>query len=467
MNFDIIIIGSGPAGYIAAIKASKLGFKTAIVEKNDLGGICLNWGCIPTKSLLKSVEILNFLNKSEEYGFRQHNFKDFIDISKIISRSRYVANTMNQGVDYLMKKNNIRVFFGTASFINKYQVDIILKKNNNIKKIYSKNIVIATGGSSKILHGIVNNGINIIDYKNALSLKYKPKTIIIIGAGAIGIEFAYFYASLGVIVTLIEYQPNILPNEDIDISLYLESMFKKRGIKIFTSSKVESVEFVNNVNYVYIKNNINGLIHKIESELVFTAIGTLPNISNLGLEGLGINIHSNFINVDNMYQTNVQGYYAIGDVINTPALAHVASSEAGVCIDYIKGLDPVPINYSNIPSCVYSKPEVASVGYTEHQAIKLGYDVKIGKFPFIYSGKANADGDTDGFIKVIFDSKYDEWLGCHMIGNHVTEIISEVIVARNLEATGMDILNSVHPHPTLSECLMEAVADAYSLSMNK
>lgn len=467
MKFDLIIIGSGPAGYVAAIKASKLGMKVALIEKESLGGVCLNWGCIPTKSLLKSVEVFNYLLHSMEYGIYSDNVK--IDYNKIINRSRVIASKMNKGVNYLMQKNKIKVISGKATLEQDMSILVNNINNNEINSYRASNIIIATGSSSKDIPGLPQNGKNIIGYREALILKNLPKNIIIVGGGAIGVEFAYFYNSMGAQVTIIEYKPQILPNEDKDISNHLANNFIKTGINIIVSSYIEKIEFNNGVNVVYVKNKNQEQVI-LTSDIIFSAVGVTPNIYNMGLDKIGINVKNGYIVVDEFYNTNKPGYYAIGDVIPTPSLAHLASAEAISCVNYIyfgkntNNLDKV--DYNNVPSCVYCKPEISSVGLTESKAIELGYDIKIGKFPFMYSGKANANNSTDGFIKVIFDANNGEWLGCHMIGDNVTEIIAEVVVARKLETTAQEIMNSIHPHPTISEVLMEAVCDAYGESIN-
>jgi len=454
MEFDIIILGSGPGGYVAAIRASQLGLKTAIVEKDDLGGICLNWGCIPTKALLKSAQVFNYINHAQEFG---------IDVSKstpnfknIIQRSRDVANNMSKGIDFLMKKNKITVIKGFGKLMPDNKIEVTDNKKKSIT-YNAKNIIIATGAKSRILDNIPQDGKFIIGYREAMSLKKQPKKMIIIGSGAIGVEFAYFYNSLGTDVTIIEYQENIVPVEDKDISRQLAKDFKSSKIKILTNTGVEKVEIKNKKCAVLLNNG-----EKIETDIVLSAVGIESNISNIGLEDVGIAIDNNKIIVDEFYKTNIPGYFAIGDVINGPALAHVASAEGITCVEKISGMNAEPINYDNIPGCTYCSPEIASVGLTENAAKEKGYDLKIGKFPFSASGKAHASGHKEGFVKVIFDAKYGEWLGCHMIGYNVTEMIAEVVAARNLETTGHEIIKSIHPHPTMSEAVMEAVASAYN-----
>ena len=450
-NYDVIVLGSGPGGYVTAIRASQLGLKTAVVEKESLGGVCLNWGCIPTKALLKSAQVFEYLNHADDYGLSAENVTQ--DFKKIIGRSRNVASGMSKGVTFLMKKNKIDVLKGFGK----------VKKNNIVSvdgnEYTAKHIIIATGARSRILPSIEQDGKQIIGYREAMTLEKQPKSITIVGSGAIGIEFAYFYNSLGTDVTVVEYLPNIVPLEDSDISKELEKSFKKKGIKIMTSSEVMSVEKTKNKVIALVKNN--GEEIKIESEILLSAVGIKSNIENIGLEEVGIATDKDKILVDKYYSTNIPGYYAIGDVVAGPALAHVASAEGILCVEKIAGHNVTPIDYGNIPGCTYCSPEISSVGLTEKQAIEKGYKIKVGKFPFSASGKASASGTKEGFVKVIFDEKYGEWLGCHMIGAGVTDMIAEAVLGRKLETTGKEILKSVHPHPTMSEALMEAVADAY------
>ena len=455
-KYDIVVIGSGPGGYVTAIRASQLGFSTAIIEKESLGGICLNWGCIPTKALLKSAEVYNYLKKSDDYGISAENINS--DFEKVIQRSRNVAGTMSKGVNFLMKKNKIKVFTGTAS-INSDK-SITIENNEEVNKITGKHVIIATGARSREIPSLKQNGINIIGYRKAMTLEKQPEEIIIVGSGAIGIEFAYFYNSLGSKVTVIEYMPRITPVEDEDISKELEKILKKQGINIMTSAELIESKANDDSVKVKIKNSKDEII-ELEANVVLSAVGIKSNIENIGLENIGIMVENDKIIVDEFYNTNVEGFYAIGDVVSGPALAHVASAEGITCVENIKGLNTSTIDYNNIPGCTYCKPEIASVGFTEKQAIDNGYEIKVGKFPFSASGKAQSSGAPEGFVKVIFDAKYGEWLGCHMIGSNVTEMISEAVVGRKLETTGHEILKAVHPHPTLSEAVMEAVADAY------
>ena len=455
-KYDVIVIGSGPGGYVTAIRASQLGFNTAIVEKESLGGVCLNWGCIPTKALLKSAEVYNYLKKSEDYGISAENVSS--DFDKVINRSRSVADTMSKGVNFLMKKNKITVIKGHATINSDKTITIQDKKDSYI--ISGSHVIIATGARSREINSLVQNGKNIIGYREAMTLEKQPKDLIIVGSGAIGVEFAYFYNSLGTNVTLVEYLPKIAPLEDDDISKELQKILKKQGVKIMTSSELIESEATKDKVDVKIKDP-NGEIINMTADIVLSAVGIKSNIEGLGLENLEIKTEKDKILVDDFYKTNVDGFYAIGDVVNGPALAHVASAEGITCIEKIKGMSVNPLDYGNIPGCTYCKPEIASVGLTEKQAIENGYDIKVGKFPFTASGKAQSSGNSEGFVKVIFDSKYGEWLGCHMIGSNVTEMISEAVVGRKLETTGHEILKAVHPHPTLSEAVMEAVADAY------
>ncbi len=451
----MVILGSGPGGYVTAIRASQLGFNTAIIEKESLGGICLNWGCIPTKALLKSAEVYEYLNHAESYGIEVENFSK--NFEKVIERSRNVAGTMSKGVNFLMKKNKIKVYTG----FGKLEADKTITVTNDEQKttIKATHTILATGARSRDIESLKKDGKKIIGYRKAMVLDKQPNEMIIVGSGAIGIEFAYFYNSMGTKVTLVEYAENIAPNEDKDISKELEKILKKSGINILCSSKVINSKINGKKVDVTIENKKETLT--ISGDIVLSAVGIKSNIEGIGIEELGIEVENDKIKVDSYYKTNVENIYAIGDVVSGPALAHVASAEGITCIENIKGLKPNPIDYNNIPGCTYCKPEVASVGYTEEKAINEGYDVKVGKFPFSASGKAQASGQSNGFVKVIFDSKYGEWLGCHMIGSNVTEMISEAVVGRKLETTGHEVLKAIHPHPTMSEAVMEAVADAY------
>ena len=456
MSYNLIVVGSGPGGYVAAIRASQLGMKVAVVEKESLGGICLNWGCIPTKALLKSAQVFDYVSHSADYGINVKGSS--IDFDSIIDRSRGVANGMSKGVNFLMKKNKIDILTGFGKIIEKNVVEVTDDKGSK-KNHKSDNIIIATGGRSRELPNIKIDGEKVIEYRKAMTLKKQPKSLVVIGSGAIGSEFAYFYNSIGTKVTLIEYLPNILPLEDIDVSKQLEKSFKKSGIDIMTNTEVKDVKTNSKgCKVTFLRNSKE---ETMDCDVVLSAVGVETNIENIGLEELGIITEKGKINVDDYYKTNVDGIYAIGDVVKGPALAHVASAEGIICVEKIAGKNPGVLNYDNIPSCTYCSPEVASVGFTEKQAKDLGYEINVGKFPFSASGKANASGHSDGFVKVIFDKKYGEWLGCHMVGYNVTEMIAEVVAARKLETTAHEIIKSVHPHPTMSEAIMEAAAAAY------
>lgn len=451
MKYDLIIIGSGPGGYVTAIRASQLGFKTALVEKESLGGICLNWGCIPTKALLKSAQVFEYLNHANDYGLTIKGFSS--DFKAIISRSRNIAEGMSKGVKFLMKKNKIDVINGYGKIRPDKVVDV-----DGIE-YQADHIVIATGARSRILPTIPQDGKKIFGYREAMNLPKQPKKLIIVGSGAIGVEFAYFYNSLGTKVTIVEYLPNLVPLEDHEISKELEKSFKKRGINVMTSSEVTSISTKGKGVKAVIKTSKGE--ETLEADTLLSATGVKSNIEDIGLEKVGIAVDKDKILVNSYYQTNIPGYYAIGDIVPGPALAHVASAEGILCVEKIAGHDVTPIDYGNIPGCTYCSPEISSVGLTEKQAIDKGFDVKIGKFPFSASGKASASGHKEGFVKVIFDSKYGEWLGCHMIGAGVTDLIAEAVLGRKLETTGHDVLKTIHPHPTMSEAIMEAVADAY------
>lgn len=456
MNFDLIVIGSGPGGYVAAIRASQLGMKVAIVEKESLGGVCLNWGCIPTKALLKSAQVFEYINHAEDYGITVG--KSQADFTKVVSRSRSVADGMSKGVQFLMKKNKIEVITGTAKIKRGKVVEVT--ENGGTKKDYlAKNVIIATGSRSRELPNLKQDGKNIIGYREAMTLEKMPKSMIIVGTGAIGVEFGYFYHTMGCEVTLVEFLPNIMPREDVDVSKELEKIYKKKGMHIMTNAAVEKVTVGKAGCEVEIK-TANG-IEKKTVEMVLSAVGIQANIENLGIEELGIKTEKGKIVVDSFYQTNVPGVFAIGDVIDTPALAHVASAEGITCVEKIAGMHVEAIDYGNIPGCTYCTPEVASVGMTEKEAKEKGYDLKVGKFPFSASGKASAAGSKEGFVKVIYDAKYGELLGAHMIGMNVTEMIAEMVAAKRLETTGHELLKAIHPHPTMSEAVMEATAAAY------
>lgn len=456
MNYDVIVIGSGPGGYVAAIRAAQLGLKTAIVEREHLGGVCLNWGCIPTKALIKSAQVFEYINHAADYGITVSNSK--ADFNAIIKRSRDVADGMSKGIQFLMKKNKIDVITGSGKVKKGGKVEV-KDSSGKITEYTAKHTIIATGARSRELPNLKQDGKKVIGYREAMTLNKQPKSMVIVGSGAIGCEFAYVYNSLGTKVTIVEYLENIVPLEDEDVSRNLSRSFKKAGIDIMTGSSVESVDTKSDLCKVNIK-TAKGM-EVIETEVVLSAVGISPNIENIGLEETGIKTDKGRILVNEFYQTNIPGVYAIGDVVPGPALAHVASAEGIICVEKIAGHKPEPLNYNNIPGCTYCSPEIASVGLTEKAAKEAGYDIKVGKFPFSASGKASAAGTKDGFVKVIFDAKYGEWLGAHMIGANVTEMVAEVVVARKLETTGHEIIKSVHPHPTMSEAIMEAAADAY------
>lgn len=450
-KYDIIVLGSGPGGYVTAIRASQLGFKTAIVEKENLGGVCLNWGCIPTKALLKSAQVFEYLKHAEDYGLSVKEYdKDF---NAVVKRSRGVAEGMSKGVQFLMKKNKIDVIngFGTLKPGKKVEVDGT--------EYSADHIIVATGARSRELPSLPQDGKKVIGYREAMTLPEQPKKMIVVGSGAIGVEFAYFYNSMGTEVTIVEYLPNVVPVEDEDVSKQLERSFKKNGINIMTSAEVTKVDTSGKGVKATVKTKKGEEI--LEADVILSAVGIKTNIENIGLEDVGIAVDRDKILVNDYYQTNIPGYYAIGDVTPGQALAHVASAEGILCVEKIAGMHVEPLDYGNIPGCTYASPEIASVGLTEKQAKEKGYELKIGKFPFSASGKASAGGNKDGFVKVIFDAKYGEWLGCHMIGAGVTDMIAEAVLGRKLETTGHEVLKAVHPHPTMSEAVMEAVADAY------
>jgi dihydrolipoamide dehydrogenase len=459
MNFDLIVIGSGPGGYVAAIRASQLGLNTAIIERESLGGICLNWGCIPTKALLKSAQVFEYLNHAEDYGIKAG--KSSADFGAVIKRSRGVAEGMSKGVQFLMKKNKITVIMGAAKLAKGPKV-VVTDAEGKATEYTAKHIIVATGGRAKELPNLPIDGKKIIEYRKAMSLESQPKRMVVVGAGAIGVEFGYFYHTLGTEVSIVEFlEQGLVPREDPDISKELGKLYTRKGMKVYAGWAVESVDTSGKEIKVHMKNRKDGATETILCDVVLSAAGVTPNTENIGLEDLGIATDRGFIKVDDYYQTTVPGVYAIGDVLPTQALAHVASAEGITCVEKIAGHHPEPIDYNNIPGCTYCSPEVASVGYTEQGAKDAGYEVLVGKFPFTASGKAKAAGHPEGFVKVIFDKKYGEWLGAHMIGYNVTELIAEVVVARKLETTGHEIIKSIHPHPTMSEALMEAAAAAY------
>ena len=455
-KFDIIVLGSGPGGYVTAIRASQLGFKTAIIEKESLGGVCLNWGCIPTKALLKSAQVFEYLKHADDYGLTIESYdKDF---DAVVNRSRNVAGTMSKGVQFLMKKNKIEVIMGYGTL--KAGKKVAVASEDGTETVYeAEHIIIATGARARELPSLPQDGKKVIGYREAMTLPKQPKKLIVVGSGAIGVEFAYFYNSMGTNVTLVEYMPRIVPVEDEEVSKQMERSFTKSGIKVMTSAEVTKVDSSGKGVKATVKTDNGDEV--LSADIVLSAVGIKTNIENIGLEELGIATDRDKIIVNDFYQTNLPGYYAIGDVTSGQALAHVASAEGILCVEKIAGQHVEPIDYNNVPGCTYCFPEVASVGYTEEQAKEKGFEIKVGKFPFTASGKAQAGGHTDGFVKVIFDAKYGEWLGCHMIGAGVTDMIAEAVVGRKLETTGHEILKAVHPHPTMSEAVMEAVAAAY------
>ena len=456
MNYDIIIIGSGPGGYVAAIRASQLGFNVAVVERAELGGICLNWGCIPTKALLKSAQVYDYIKHSEDYGISiEGNIK--VDFEKIVERSRNVAAGMSKGIQYLFKKNKITVINGFGKLKDKNTVTVDIE--GDLKEYTAKHIILATGARARELPNIPVDGKKIIAYRQAMTLEKLPESMVVIGSGAIGSEFAYFYNTMGTKVTLIEYFPNIVPNEDEEVSKQLARSFKKAKMKVMTGATVKSVDTSDEKCIVTVETKKGE--EQIEAEIVMSAVGVTPNIENIGIEELGIELEKGKIKVDEYYRTNIEGIYAIGDIVHGHSLAHVASAEGITCVEKIAGLTPEPVDYKNIPGCTYTSPEVASVGITEKQATEAGINIKIGKFPFTASGKASAAGTKDGFVKLIFDAETGELLGGHMVGANVTEMIAEIVAIRKLETTGHDLIKTIHPHPTMSEAIMEAAAAAY------
>jgi dihydrolipoamide dehydrogenase len=458
MSYDIIVLGSGPGGYVAAIRASQLGLKTAIVERENLGGICLNWGCIPTKALLKSAQVFEYLNHAADYGIKVSGAE--VDFTAVVKRSRDVADGMSKGVAFLMKKNKIDVISGTGKVKAGKKVEVT-GVDGKITIIEAKHIIIATGARSRILPNLPQDGKKIIGYRDALALAKQPKSMVVVGSGAIGSEFAYFYATMGTKVTLVEFMPSIVPVEDAEVSKQLERSFKKIGITVMTEANVESVD-TSSAEGCKVKVKTKKGEEIIECDVVLSAVGIQANIENIGLEDVGIATDKGKILTNPYYQTNVPGYYAIGDCVGGQSLAHVASAEGIICVEKIAGHNPEALDYNNIPGCTYCQPEIASVGYTEAKAVEAGYEIKVGKFPYSASGKASAAGAKDGFVKLIFDAKYGELLGAHMIGQNVTEMISEIVAARKLEVTGQTLIKTVHPHPTMSEAIMEAAAAAYN-----
>ena len=456
MKYDVIVIGTGPGGYVTAIRASQLGFKTAVIEKESLGGICLNWGCIPTKALLKSAQVYDYLKHVDEYGLKAEAIdKDF---QAVIKRSRGVAEGMSKGISFLMKKNKIDVISGFGKIQTGKKV-LVTAEDGKETTYDADHIIIATGARSRVLPNLPQDGKKVIGYRQAMTLPEQPKKMIVVGSGAIGVEFAHFYNTMGTDVTIVEFMPNIVPVEDVDVSKQFEKSLKKSGVKVMTNASVESVDTSGKGVIATVKTKKGE--EKLEADIVLSAVGIKSNIENIGLEDVGIVVDRDKILVNDFYQTNIPGYYAIGDVVPGQALAHVASAEGITCIEKIAGLHTEAIDYGNVPGCTYASPEIASVGMTEAKALEAGYEIKVGKFPFSASGKASAAGTKDGFVKVIFDAKYGEWLGCHMIGAGVTDMIAEAVLGRKLETTGHEVLKTIHPHPTMSEAVMEAVADAY------
>ncbi len=455
-KFDLIVIGSGPGGYVAAIRASQLGMKVAVVEKEELGGVCLNWGCIPTKALLKSAQVFDYIKHAKDYGISVENYA--MDFASMIQRSRNVAGGMSKGIEFLFKKNKIEKILGFGKLVSNKQVSVTDKDGK--ETIYEANhIILATGGRARELPNIKIDNQKIVGYRKAMVLEKQPKSMVVIGSGAIGVEFAYVYNTIGTKVTIVEYLPTLVPLEDEEVGKQLEKEFKKSGMSVMTNSTVESVDTSGEGCKVTVKTG--SITNVIECDVVLSAVGVTANIEGIGLEKVGVATDKGKVIVDEYYRTNIKGVYAIGDIVKGQALAHVASAEGIICVEAIAGHHPEPLNYGNIPGCTYCSPEIASVGMTEKQAKEAGYEVKVGKFPFSASGKASAGGVKEGFVKVIFDAKYGEWLGCHMIGANVTEMIAEAVVARKLETTGHEIIKAVHPHPTMSEAIMEAAAAAY------
>jgi len=457
VKFDVIVIGAGPGGYVAAIRASQLGMKVGVVEREALGGICLNWGCIPTKALLKSAQVFEYIKHAADYGVEVQN--PSVNFTSMIKRSREVANGMSKGIEFLFKKNKVEKIMGTGKVMPGKKVEVT--SADGTKTVYqADHIILATGGRARELPNVKIDNKKVIGYRQAMVLEKQPTSMVVIGSGAIGVEFAYFYNTIGTKVTIVEYMPRIVPVEDEEVSKQLSLSFKKSGIEIMTDASVEHVDTSGEGCKVKVRNK-DGKETILTCDIVLSAVGVQTNIEGIGLEDVGIATDKGKVIVDDYYRTNIPGYYAIGDIVKGQALAHVASAEGIICVEKIAGQNPHPLNYNNIPGCTYCSPEIASVGLTEAKAKEMGYDIKVGKFPFSASGKASAGGTKEGFIKVIFDAKYGEWLGAHMIGANVTEMIAEVVVARNLETTGHEIIKSVHPHPTMSEAIMEAVAAAY------
>lgn len=457
MDYQVIVIGSGPGGYVAAIRASQLGFSTAIVERAELGGICLNWGCIPTKSLLKSAQVLEYACHAAQYGVVVDG-ETRADFDAMVARSREVAGGMSKGVQFLLKKNNVQVINGSGKLVAPGKVQVTAA-DGAVSELAAQHIILATGARSRELPNLPQDGVNIIGYRKALTLDHQPKSLLVVGSGAIGSEFAYFYNAIGTKVTLVEFLPNIVPNEDEEVSKQLARCFKKAGIDIMVDSSVERVEVADGKCSAFIKTPKGEKV--VEAEVVLSAVGIAPNVENIGLEELGVEMERGRVKVDELYRTNIEGVYAIGDIVHGPALAHVASAEALCCVEAIAGHGRGTVDYGNIPGCTYTTPEVASVGMTEKKAREAGFEVRVGKFPFTASGKASAAGNRDGFVKLVFDAKTDQLLGGHLIGMNVTEMVAELVAVRDKKMTGLELFSAVHPHPTMSEAIMEAAAAAY------
>jgi len=457
MSYDLVVIGSGPGGYVAAIRASQLGLKVAVVERSELGGICLNWGCIPTKSLLKSASVFEYLKHAADYGVTIEG-EAKADFEAMVKRSRGVADGMSKGIQFLFKKNKIEVLKGSGKLLDNKTVEVTAE-NGEKQEVKANHILLATGARSRQLPSLPQDGEKVIGYRKALTLDKKPESMIVVGSGAIGSEFAYFYNAIGTKVTLVEYLPTIVPVEDEEVSKQLGRSFKKSGIKVMTGAEVTKVDTSGEKVKAWIKTKKGE--EEYEADIVLSAVGIAPNLENLGLEEVGVQVENGRVKVDEFYKTSIDGVYAIGDIVPGQALAHVASAEGIICVEKIAGHAPEPLDYGNIPGCTYTSPEVASVGMTEKAAKEAGHELKIGKFPFSASGKASAAGHKEGFVKLIFDAKYGELLGAHMIGANVTEMIAELVTARKLETTGHELIKAVHPHPTMSEAIMEAAAAAY------